>query len=218
MANTLLTNIVAPATSGLVTLSATQTLTNKTFTDSTTSFQDNLDNTKKMQFQLSGITASNTRTLTIGDWNGTILVPDSATETSKQNKWLIESAGTGTTTQPKWVDPDTVVVGGVKLRRETNSTSRYPLIFGASTRTGVMSGTEWNGVTENATNGVDVFMMADWDGSGEATEDEGLYYSPGESMSAGQLGAGITVGSAPAPKGGTLYAGFFAGYLDCGTY
>ena len=30
MANTLLTNIVAPATSGLVTLSATQTLTNKT--------------------------------------------------------------------------------------------------------------------------------------------------------------------------------------------
>lgn len=32
MANTLLTNIVAPATSGLVTLSGTQTLTNKTLT------------------------------------------------------------------------------------------------------------------------------------------------------------------------------------------
>ena len=51
----------------------TQTLTNKTFTDSTTSFQDDVDNTKKMQFQLSGITTATTRTLTIPNVNGTIV-------------------------------------------------------------------------------------------------------------------------------------------------
>jgi len=52
----------------------TQTLTNKTFTDSTTSFQDNTDNSKKMQFELSGISASNTRTVTIPNANTVIPV------------------------------------------------------------------------------------------------------------------------------------------------
>jgi hypothetical protein len=51
---------------------ATQTLTNKTLTDSTTSFQDDSDNTKKLKFQLSSITTGNTRTLTIPDSDGTI--------------------------------------------------------------------------------------------------------------------------------------------------
>lgn len=50
----------------------TQTLTNKTLTDSTTFFADNSDATKKMQFQLSGVTTATTRTLTIPDESGTI--------------------------------------------------------------------------------------------------------------------------------------------------
>lgn len=58
--------------SDIVQLTSTQTLTNKTLTDNSTSFQDEGDNTKKMKFQLSGITASNTRTLVIPDSDGTI--------------------------------------------------------------------------------------------------------------------------------------------------
>lgn len=51
----------------------TQTLTNKTFTDNVTYFQDNSDNTKKLQFQLSSISSGNTRTLTIPNGDGTIM-------------------------------------------------------------------------------------------------------------------------------------------------
>jgi len=56
----------------------TQTFTNKTFTDASTYFQDEADNTKKLQFQLSSITSGVTRTLTIPDQSGTIgIVGDS---------------------------------------------------------------------------------------------------------------------------------------------
>ena len=61
------------ATDILVGRATTDTLTNKTFTDSTTYFQDDGDNTKKFQFQLSGITASTTRTLTVPDANTTLV-------------------------------------------------------------------------------------------------------------------------------------------------
>ncbi len=49
-----------------------QTLTNKTFSDSTTYFVDETNDTKKLQFQLSGISANFTRTLTVPDESGTI--------------------------------------------------------------------------------------------------------------------------------------------------
>lgn len=72
----------------IVGLALTQSLTNKTF-DNTTTFetkdtlftlQDDGDNTKKMQFQLSGITAGQTRILTVPDANITI-VGAAATQT-----------------------------------------------------------------------------------------------------------------------------------------
>lgn len=65
--------LIFPDDSGtLVLTDNTQTLVNKTFTDSTTTFQDNSDNTKKMQFQLSGITTATTRTLTVPDASTTL--------------------------------------------------------------------------------------------------------------------------------------------------
>lgn len=64
----------------IVGTSDTQTLTNKTFTDSSTFFQDETDNTKKLQFQLNNITSLTTRTLTILDAN-TIIVGHDTTQT-----------------------------------------------------------------------------------------------------------------------------------------
>jgi hypothetical protein len=58
--------------SSVVTTSSAQTLTNKTFTDSSTLFQDETDNSKKLSFQLSGISPTSTRTLSIPDASGTI--------------------------------------------------------------------------------------------------------------------------------------------------
>ncbi len=66
-------NLSGAPTGAVVGISDTQTLTNKTLTDNTTYFQDDLDNTKKLQLQLSGITTATTRTLTILDANTTIV-------------------------------------------------------------------------------------------------------------------------------------------------
>ena len=60
-------------------LAATQTLTNKSLQDSTTFFIDDVTPTKRLQFQLSGITANTTRTLTIPDNSGTIALTSDTT-------------------------------------------------------------------------------------------------------------------------------------------
>jgi hypothetical protein len=72
------------ATGAVVGTTNLQTLTDKTLTspvintptltvnDNALTVQDGGDTTKKMQFQLSGITASNTRTLTVPDSDGTL--------------------------------------------------------------------------------------------------------------------------------------------------
>lgn len=63
----------------IATLAGTETLTNKTLTSPTITVRDNVltlqdegDNTKQMQFQLSGITTGNTRTLTVPNASGTL--------------------------------------------------------------------------------------------------------------------------------------------------
>ena len=67
----------------VATLSGAQTLTNKSLSDSTTFFVDETDATKKLQFQLSGITSATTRTLTIPNVDGTIVTTgDTGTVTS----------------------------------------------------------------------------------------------------------------------------------------
>lgn len=56
-----------------VTLDNTQTLTNKSLSDSTTSLINVSDATKIAKFQLSGITTGNTRTFTFRDETGTLI-------------------------------------------------------------------------------------------------------------------------------------------------
>lgn len=50
----------------------TQTLQNKSLVDANTFIIDDVDDTKRVQFQLSGLTTATTRTLTVPDANGTI--------------------------------------------------------------------------------------------------------------------------------------------------
>ena len=76
----------APATDRIATIPAlsaddtftfigqAQTLTNKTFTDNSSLFQDDLDNTKKLAFQISNVSGSSTVTLTAPNQSGTIAV------------------------------------------------------------------------------------------------------------------------------------------------
>lgn len=56
----------------------TMTLSNKSLVDSTTFFTDDLTPSKRMQFQLSGVTSGVTRTLTIPDADGTIVLNTTA--------------------------------------------------------------------------------------------------------------------------------------------
>lgn len=60
------------STDTLIGRDTTDILTNKSLVDSTTFLIDNLDNTKKAQFQLSGITSGQTRTLTVQDKSYTL--------------------------------------------------------------------------------------------------------------------------------------------------
>lgn len=67
----------------IVGTATTQTLTNKTITiaDANLTIQDNGDATKQAVFELSGITAGNTRTLTVPDASGTLITTGSITGT-----------------------------------------------------------------------------------------------------------------------------------------
>ena len=67
--------------STVATLTGTQTLTNKTVTDNSFTIQDDLDNTKRAQFQLSNITAGNTRVYTFPNATSTLATISSVTQT-----------------------------------------------------------------------------------------------------------------------------------------
>jgi hypothetical protein len=75
---------VPDASSTLVGTDTTQTLTNKTMTDSSFTIADDGDSTKKVAFQCSGIATATTRTITIPDHSSTLATTGgSQTFTSK---------------------------------------------------------------------------------------------------------------------------------------
>lgn len=131
--------------STVVTLTGTQTLTNKTFTDNTTFFQDDGDNSKKFQFQLSGIATGTTRTLTVPNVNGTLITSgDSATVT---NTMLANSS---------------VTVGTTSIALGASSTTLAGLTSVSSTSfTGALTG--------NASTATTLATSRNFSASGDAT-------------------------------------------------
>ena len=55
----------------------TDTLTNKALVDSSTTIVDDSDNTKKLAFQVSGVTSGQTRTMTVPNYSGTMIASPS---------------------------------------------------------------------------------------------------------------------------------------------
>lgn len=116
----------------IVTLTGSQTLTNKTLTsptintptlavnDSALTIRDNADTTKVLQFQVSGVTTSTTRTLTVPDADTTIVGTD-ATQT------LTNKTISGAT--------NTVTVADNKFTIQDNSDATKQVVFEASSIT-----------------------------------------------------------------------------------
>jgi hypothetical protein len=128
--------------STVATLTGSQVLTNKTFTDSTTFFQDETDNTKKLTFQLSGITTGNTRTLTVPNVNGTIITTgDTATVTNTMLAGSIENAKLSNSSIT--VNGSAISLGG-SATVTANTTNSVTFNNGGA---GAASGTTFNGGT-----------------------------------------------------------------------
>lgn len=126
--NIVIGNLNGAPTSSVVGISDAQTLTNKTLTDASTYFQDDTDNTKKLQLQLSGITTATTRTLTVPNASITLVGTDNAqTLTNKTLTAPIIStiSNSGTITLPTGAQ---TLVGRTTTDTLTNKTLTAPII------------------------------------------------------------------------------------------
>lgn len=117
-------------------LSTAQVLTNKTIgitnsitaLDSTFTMQDNGDNTKQLQFQLSGLTTATTRTLTVPDRSSTIATLAGAQTFTGANAFTGSSWSGGT------IDNAAITVDSIS----GHTTSTVVAIAGLSISSGVL--------------------------------------------------------------------------------
>jgi len=98
-------NSAFSAANAAVSLTGTQTLTNKSLSDNTTYFIDENDATKRMQLQLSSISTGATRILTVPDFDG-IIATLSGTENFLNKTLSSPTITTGTIRSP--IEPVTV--------------------------------------------------------------------------------------------------------------
>jgi hypothetical protein len=143
--------------STVATLTGTQTLTNKTFTDSTTFFQDETDNSKRLQFQLSGIGAATTQTLTVQNLSGTIALTGnnlgvfSATTSAQLAGVISDETGSGVLVFGTSPTITTSVVAGSATMAVFNTTATTVNAFGAATTLNLGAATGTTTVSNNLT-------------------------------------------------------------------
>jgi hypothetical protein len=147
----------------MVTLTATQTLSNKTISlpietinDNQWTMQNSSDNTKQLQFSLAGITTGTLRTLTIPNVSDT-LVTLSATQTLT-NKTLTtpvisQIVNTGTLTLPTSTD---TLVGRATTDTLTNKTISAVILSGGGTLSGTFTGGTLNAAAVTSTAAIPV--------------------------------------------------------------
>lgn len=115
---------VPDASTTIVGTDVVQTLINKTFTDSTTYFQDDADNTRKIQFQLGGISSGTTRAFTFPNSDGILTIASNIATTGQT---LVATSGTSA----NWSSLG-VAGGGTGL----STTTAYGVLCGGTTATG----------------------------------------------------------------------------------
>ena len=104
------TNVTLPTTGTLATTGGNETLTNKSLVDDSTVIVDNGDASKKLAFQVSGVSSSTTRTLTVPNASGTIVLQDT-TETLT-NKTINASNNTLSNIGNSALSNSAITIGG----------------------------------------------------------------------------------------------------------
>ena len=132
-------------------LAAAQTLTNKSLQDSTTFFVDDADATKKLQFQLSGITTNTTRTLTVPNNSGTIALTSDVTFVGTTSVSLSRGSGNLALTG----------ISSVTLPGSTSGTVLLQPVATAGTTTITLPATTGTVVVTGSTNTVTTGMITD---------------------------------------------------------
>lgn len=139
---------IALDTTGIVTLTGAQTLSNKTLDNTNTinvldtlfRIQDNTTPTKQLAFELSGITSATTRTLTVQDVSGTIALTanklsDFAATTSAELRGVIsDETGTGSL-----VFATLPTFGGTGINLAGSTSGTTTLLSGATAGTSVLT-------------------------------------------------------------------------------
>lgn len=121
-------NLLNAPTSAIAGINDPQIFNNKTLIDATTNIVDDVDQTKKMQFQISGVTTGTTRTLTVPDASTTIVGTDVAqtlTNKTLTSPVISTISNTGTLTLPTSTD---TLVGRNTTDTMINKTLTSPVI------------------------------------------------------------------------------------------
>lgn len=151
------TGVTSLGSGTIVTTTENQDIFNKFFEDNSVFFFDNVDVSKTMNFQLSGITTGTLRTLTVPNASGTITLDNSASTISSIKTFTaVPLIQTGTSTANadfmQW-KPSDFAVGkpGVSIKKAAGATTWQFLMWDGSTSTGtfdfVSSGLTWNSVS-----------------------------------------------------------------------
>jgi hypothetical protein len=155
-------------TSALVTLTGAQTLTDKTVTDNVFTIQDNADNTKKIQFQVSGVSTGTTATVNLGSGGGgNGVIYNGSSFTSGFIEEAVEFYDSGDTSKR------------IKFNVANQPTSTTYVLRGNAGASGTVTLTlpGSSGQLQNENTVASLLSNADWEAAAWSNNDLGAYLS-----------------------------------------